>query len=664
MAITFDADTQQRIRQASMIPGADPQDIIAQATTYQQQKDAASASQQPQESGSWLGNNLKSQNSLLGLNNVGGAGGALAGAALGTAILPGIGTVIGGLLGGFAGGAAGEAGREKISGEQLNAGDIAKQGAWGSANELGGDLIGAAGKYVAGRAGDALLEKGVQKATQAIGATKNQQFNFAQKFGETIPDVLQRNGAVGMTADQIGDKVIAPIQSQFDQVAKQSGIKVPLSDIRSQFLQTVQPLLSSTNNDDVRTAQNLLEKYDHFEENLPVSKDGTVDIGDLTKARQSFDAGANYKNSAVDPYNYNANKLSADAVRRSIQGAADQAGATIQIGKNQVSLKDAGLELSKLRQIQDIAGPNQYAAKAPLSLTAKVLGGVGSTAGAVIGGLPGALVGGAGGLLSDHISTNPRVISAISRLETAAGSRIAGGETAADGLRNAGQLSAGNLLSKDVSQTVGNAIENPQQPNTGGQEQESAGPSMASPSSATGVPQLQGSQPNLTRSQYQDLVAKDLATTGGRFIPQINAAYQAGNPEVSQEVQTGLVNMKTASSQVDELEQALQQAGGGAGPVAGGVESALGSTGYAKQNVKAYNDFAGSLGADLASKIYGASATNDQVKAVSAAIPKLTDSAVVADGKIAKLRALISARQQALQGAPINLGDVATAVGQ
>lgn len=657
MAYTgFDEDTTNKINQALAIPGADPRDVLAYASQYQASKNTTTPT--PQPSG---GNFLTSKKSLFNLPTLGGAGGAAAGAAAGTAILPGVGTIIGGILGGLTGGAGGELAREKANHEQVSTKDIATQGLLGGGSEIGGQVLGAGLKLGGRLTGKLATEAGSSLATKAIGATKTQQANFADKFGEAIPQVLQRHGAVGKTADQIGSEVIDPLQKQFDDITKNSGIKVPISDVRTSFMNKLVPLLTSTNNDDHAVAEQLLKKYDAFEANLPQNK-GSIDIADLTKARQKFDAGAGYTMKAADPYSYNANKNAADAVRGIIQDAADASGKSVVVNGKNMPLKQAGLELSKLRQIQDIAHPNQFGGKTLIPVP--------TILGSIAGGPVGGAVGAASGMVAERILNNPKTLSTLSKLAEAGGGKLhpeLQGTFWQRALQTVnptmdGVSAAKNVSSKVGNQVVGRTIVNGGQPTSAPVTPDSTvAPSTVSP---TGIPQLQGNQPTLDRNQYQQLVAKDIATTGGRFIPQITAAYQAGNPEVSPEVQAGIVNMNTASQQVDELEKSLMGAGGGQGPIAGGIESLLGGTGYVKQNVKSYNDFAGSLGADLASKIYGASATDSQVKAVSSAIPKLTDSPTVAQGKINKLRALIAARTNALQSAPINLGDTASAVGQ
>jgi hypothetical protein len=350
---------------------------------------------------------------LTSLISEGGAiGGGAAGAAAGSAILPGIGTLLGGALGAGIGAFTGRVAENKVRDNRLGLGDALKEGAVSgllgggplrlgaaAANTVKGVVKGAGLKEALQVAGDKAVN---MSATRAVGnklaksgegliakefrLNPTQQANFKKVHGEEAVSVLRKYGVKKPEDLQAN---IKPLQDAFDGVVDQIPAASKL-ELTTAMKKVYQPLLDSP----VVTRQQLGQAL-KTQATAITKKYGTeVPAAELNTLRKAFDDAVNYTQRGTNEFTVN--KKSADAIRKLLQGKADQAGITVD-GK---TFKDVGLELRKLRNLDDIVGKQSYLGTGNLPLGLPNL--LGTIGGGAAGGLPGVAV---GGLLTSAVNS-------------------------------------------------------------------------------------------------------------------------------------------------------------------------------------------------------------------------------------------------------------------
>jgi hypothetical protein len=158
-------------------------------------------------------------------------------------------------------------------------------------------------------------------------------------------------------------------------------------------------------------------------------------------------------------------------------------------------------------------------------------------------------------------------------------------------------------------------------------------------------------EPVISRDQMLQAMVEDLATTGGKNISKLQAIYEFANPpEASQKVSAQLAKAQTQSANgmntLNQLDTLLQRAGGGSGFLGGSLANVLGSANI-NNDAKTYNDLAAGSVSQIARAMGEAGALSDtDIRIYSAMIPKLTDTAEVAQAKMAALRQRLAAAGQ------------------
>lgn len=335
--------------------------------------------------------------------------GSVVGAVGGSLLAPGIGTI----AGGGAGALAGEAIRQRLTGEKADVGALARETALGAIPV--GKAFGVAGKIGRKVVGKALTEAGENIAVRALRPSKTQLFKFSEKHGEDVANVLTRHNAVGEDATTLVSKIITPLQNQFDDIARTSGVKVDPKLIKQRFLDKINVLKQGTL-DDTKIAKDLeLEMTD------TLKKFGTkpVDISKVTARRKLFDD--KVKDFIKDPFISGKNRLAGNALRESVQEAADKAGLVSPGGLN---IKQLGTELSKLWDIEGVARVQENLGRGnlPLGLLTLMGGMVGGGAyGYTREGQGGAIKGIIAGALITRLAQTPKVLAGVSKSLTKTG---------------------------------------------------------------------------------------------------------------------------------------------------------------------------------------------------------------------------------------------------
>src|SRR5690606_39182493 len=195
-------------------------------------------------------------------------------------------------------------------------------------------------------------------------------------------EVMNKYGLIGKEADEIGELATKPLQEEFNTIAKSSGLKVNRGKVDEKALKYIDDLLKSPSKEDHKLAEQLLEEYDFAASKLG---DDVIDIADLNSARQTFDG--KVKNWKLDPMQAGKNRLLGKIFRESMHEAADEAGLA---GTNGQTLKQMGLELRKLYDIEDLALLQGNLGKGNLPVGMQTLLSLGA-GGAISGGPAGAV---------------------------------------------------------------------------------------------------------------------------------------------------------------------------------------------------------------------------------------------------------------------------------
>lgn len=351
---------------------------------------------------------------LTSLISEGGAiGGGALGASIGTGILPGIGTLLGGALGAGIGAFTGRVAENKVRDDRYGFGDAAKEGAL-SAALGGGPLRLAKAGITAGKAvkGGTSLAEALKQGGQAgvdmslrrsVGGklsksgegliakefrlNPTQQANFKKLTGEEAVSVLRRYGVKKPEDLQAS---IKPLQDAFDGVVD----SIPAAtkkEVQEAMQKIYKPLLDSP----VLTRQQLGQSLKSQADAILKKSGAQVSATELNTLRKAFDDAVSYTQRGTNEFTVN--KKSADALRKLLQSKADDAGITVD-GK---TFKDIGLELRKLRNLDDIIGKQSYLGTG--NLPANLPGLLGTVAGGVAGG-PAGLA--AGAALTTAVNSN------------------------------------------------------------------------------------------------------------------------------------------------------------------------------------------------------------------------------------------------------------------
>lgn len=345
---------------------------------------------------------------LTSMISEGGAvGGGLAGAGIGTAILPGIGTLLGGAIGAGAGALAGRLTENKVRDDRFGVGDALKEAGM-SAVLGGGPLRLGKAAFTAGKAvkggtgiaealkqggtagvnmslrrsvGDKLSKSGEGLIAKEFRLNPTQQANFKKLHGEEAVSVLRRYGVKKPEDLQTS---IKPLQDAFDGVVDQ----IPAAsktELTAAMKKIYQPLLDSP----VVTRQQLGQSLKAQAGAISKKYGAQVPAAELNTLRKAFDDAVSYTQRGTNEFTVN--KKSADGLRKLLQSKADDAGITVD-GK---TFKDVGLELRKLRNLDDIVGKQSYLGTGSLPASLPNLLGAGIGTGAMAGPL-----GAAGGFLA------------------------------------------------------------------------------------------------------------------------------------------------------------------------------------------------------------------------------------------------------------------------
>ena len=531
----------------------------------------------------------------------------------GMSLLPALGIAAGA---GAAGAAAGSFTRQGLTKSKIDPTEIAKEAGSGAV----GGAVGQAGG-MAFKAASKVLSKGATNvgenlAIRALRPSKTQLTNFATQHGEDMASVLQRYGAQGMKSGQLVDDIIAPIQSSFDDIVKNTKIPVSRNVLDKNFYNKVKVLLDSGDLDDVKVAEKILTQYDSI-----IGNNKALSLADVNKFRGNFDS--KVKSFLVsDPLKAGEKRVIADAFRDSVREVADTTGVNVG-GK---SLAETGRELSKLYDIDKIAKVQSNLGRGNLPVGLTTL--LGATAGGVPGGAGGAIAGMAGTALLN----NPKTIRILSQLATSAGEKLStqGISTGIKGaVSNAIPLTIGQVGARMGGQqqalpTDINKVNMPSQDTTQTQDQE----------------QLQ--------QIFSAAMMEDLQTTGGKNIPELKTIMETmastGSGKAKTEAQ--VARDDTVALIDSTLSDISQNPNIKTGIVNAPIQGVAAKLGMADEDTLAFNSKLSMLKASIAKARAGTSFTPNEEKLLNQYTPTVGDSKQQIVSKLSNLYQFFSQRKE------------------
>lgn len=632
---------------------------------------------------------------LTSLISEGGAlGGAAAGAAIGSAV-PVIGTAIGGIIGAGLGAFGGRLAENKVRDDRLGVTDALKEGAITAV--LSGPLR--LGKYgvtagkglLAGKGAQEALGTAAQKAadlslrnvlgTQVSNATKDlviKQFRinpsqltgFAKKHGEDVTELISRF-KIG-TADDVASKGINPLLSTFDDIVDN------IPDISKKKLEKilnkeVTQLLKSPVETNRLLGQRLQSQADTLLKSQPANIPGVV----AKKLRQEFDDAVKY--TLTGSPERTVAKRTADAIRKVLQNAADDAGLK---GPNGLSMKELGKEISKLVDLQDIVTKQSNLGRG--NLPVGIISGLGGVGGAVSGagaaGAGGAAFGGPVGAALGFLGTQAINSPTGRRLLAQGGQRVGAGlvssgtQAAQRGVRQAVLGAARGAMGEGLTGGVSTQPQNLEDilmniPQTGsefGAVSPETGMMGTSPEqqfqagAQLGGVSPQAAQPTVQENPFTpELLIQAIAADprNAALYERIYNIYEKRYaapkaPKLSSTAIKQLSDYDKSLTNLDEVESLIQQNSDAFGPVRGRIRGAIPQDVVAKSIRQATLIAAQNIGRALE----GGKLTDADIARYQAALPSITDTPEVALNKINRLRRLISSEAQTFGELTAQLG--------
>lgn len=277
----------------------------------------------------------------------------------------------------------------------------------GPAVNVAGKAAGAVTKKV----GREVTEQGEQLVLRGLKPTKTQLTKFKEKTGKDLADWLTSKGITGNFAEEASAR-IEHLQTQFDDIAVRSGVKVPVGKVQQKFIAQIKEFGDSI----LPSVKGKAEDLQVVMDNLKAKYGDEIDVGDLTQERRLIDRFLKENQFGVPAEQANYLRSARDALQDAIQESTEKAG----LG----NLKQVGLELRDLYQFQKIAQTQGNLGRGTNILG--LLGLLGGTTGGVVGGVPGAIA----GVLGSAALRNPNVISAGSKAMRATGEGLQGASAA------------------------------------------------------------------------------------------------------------------------------------------------------------------------------------------------------------------------------------------
>lgn len=580
VAVQFDEDTTTRAKQA-LSAGADPNEVLKEAQKYQASKRASSYKFDPAPEKK-KGNLFTSKDSIVNITNLAGIAGSIGG---GLVAGP-----AGAVAGGVTASAAGETLRQKLNDEETDVKEIGKQGVIGGASEFGGQLLGKILGVGAKTVGKGLAKEGENLAVKSLKTTDAQLAKFAERHGETVPELMQRLKLVGGGAQEIEDKAIKPLQESFDAITNKSGVTVDPDTLVKNFQDAIDEFRASPATQNKALADKLEQEFLNI---IDSSGKGPLDISKLNKFRKQYDVVT--KDFAADAEKSSANRRVGSILRKTAQETADAAGLS---GPNGESLKEMGTELNKLYDLHGTALKNSFKgqSKSVLGVRDMVFAGGGGLA----GGLPGAAAAAIGSRLAD----NPKVLAFLSKTATKTGSMVP-------------NIAIPQALLSAGSQSAARTLATGQQP----QREVPAMPqdlSFSMPDTGTVQKPSAGSNPFSDPDTVAKIMLADLMATGGKYsgvLQNIAKVSEQAKPK-EKTLSEGDKKFALAEQEASKALQLLDTSGVKTGKIANAASTVTDLLGTTGKNVTALKSQIASARTAVKNALLGANMSPSEIKSI------------------------------------------------
>jgi len=440
---------------------------------------------------------------------------------------------------------------------------------------LGGAFSGAG--YGIGKGVSKLADKaGRWFSLRGIRPSPSQQREFLKKTGTNLEDFVIDNNLIGKGTEEI-DEVLNKLSNQYDDLAMNSGTKIPTSKVMAAFQSKIDDLAAQPNTGSQAQAAKLAQEMAAFADKFKGKK--TLDIKDITLARRGIDK--LLKEGAFEriPEQAGPLKMARDAYKSVIDDATK--GVTGDIGK----------KFKAFKEFRDILSKQQFLGKGtlPANLTRLLGAGAGATAGAGYGyqdeGIGGALKGAAVGAALTQGVNHPSVINALARSGINLGKfmqspAVAG--TLEKGARVVGQKAGGlfdTITQRGIEKPIPQPTETQQKQTSeagktvkvdneeflleGGKYysqdkawvfDEKADDWVENPNAPTTQPNSEGMQQLFTM-----LMVKDLAETGGKNLTELQIIADRFKPQADEKISaTQAKNNALITSGLRGLENATK----------------------------------------------------------------------------------------------------------
>lgn len=626
------------------------------------------------------------------LSELGGAGGAGAGAAIGSAILPGIGTLVGAGLGGLIGGTGGSAVEQKVRDDKVDWGKAVTTGAIEGVASAGPVRLLKAGNAArkAVKAGEAvrpavdeaisntLLSRMAGRAGKSLettgGKVMNTQTNLTRaemrRIGVNTPEMfMQMNRKYGLTklddVAEVSRNVTGQngVHSEAVRNVLFNGPGVDTADIRGSLptlLDRKAPLVDGPARKRVQTqVDNAIQSMYADQPLNPLANPGAAfDVaksfrgqarqlrtganpsGAEKQLSQVYDelAGSLEKKLYSQPGVEEALPLVRDGMVKTYKQLASQA-----MGAQRKAYENLAQEASHMKTVGDLRTAQKIWVEAS-QVDQKTAEAAGNAATKLSGG--GGLLSRAGNAALDALS--PRIGGAAAsagRAVSGTGSLMAGVNNPATralvGAGVANAVTASPQAQQDDLMTQMNNADRPPQDQMGGgipMGQDWTPSITGSSTSREGTPDyyLAGAQRAAAEGDFESAkMLMGMAST----VAEIDASSDS---KLSNNQQKGVLAMQNALSQVEQLEQLYNQAGGGQGRIGGAVSGLLGRVG-ANAEAQAYRQKRAGAAALIARALGESGTMTDQdIKRALDQIPDIDNTAQEAQIKWSAIKQILN----------------------
>ncbi len=242
---------------------------------------------------------------------------------------------------------------------------------------------------------------------------------FARKHGgQDLAEFMINRGYLGEDALEIASKDALKFQGEFDQLALNKNIQIPIEKLNTRFTQEISELAGKGKRIVPSVAKNIAKsvtkEWDSIINQLKRQGRTFVTPEELTLFRRTIDniiPDSQFVDPSIKNINIRLRRIMNDTLAEGLESRL--------IGKGEKGmLKTIGKELSSIYDLLQFAEKRAGKGRGALvaNLPRTIFGGAGGVIGATVGGLPGAIAGGAAGIAGEQLLRDPQVLKQLLRV--------------------------------------------------------------------------------------------------------------------------------------------------------------------------------------------------------------------------------------------------------